>query len=420
MRIAILLCWVLLVSWRGGAIAATQYELPAQRAAQWLAQQANADGSWGPPGELQFLYTAEATLALGAANRRGPAYYAGMTWLKNHAALSVDFSARRVLALRSEGNDVSGDLLGLQSAQALAAAANGGWGVSSSYQGSPLDTALTLQALWAAGSSTGVASATAYLKLAQLTGSDKGWSLAHETVSDPITTAHVVQALVPLRATDATLAVPVANALSALNAKVTTASPASHRALAAIAFLRDSADSPAAVTLLTSLVSSQDLSGTWGGEVYSTALALRALATAMRSDIAAQKQPIAVPDEALRSAINQALGRNALDALNRGELERLTTLDIANRGVSSLVGLEAARNLTTLDARNNNISAISPIEGLPQLTNKDLSGNPCPGCTPQIARTDADVPLPLWALAMLGTALMGVLRYADRRRGAAT
>lgn len=104
-----------------------------------------------------------------------------------------------------------------------------------------------------------------------------------------------------------------------------------------------------------------------------------------------------------------------MDQLSRGELSQLTTLDISNRGVTSLNGLQYATNLTTLYASNNAISDTSPIAELTSLTTIDLNGNPCSGCNTQVAANDGDVPLPLWALGMLGVALMGALGRAGRR-----
>ena len=102
-----------------------------------------------------------------------------------------------------------------------------------------------------------------------------------------------------------------------------------------------------------------------------------------------------------------------MDQLNQGELSQLTTLDISNRGVTSLNGLQYASNLTTLNAANNAISDTAPIASLTNLS-VDLNGNPCPGCNTQVAANDGDAPLPLWALVMLGAGLMGAVGRAGR------
>jgi Leucine-rich repeat (LRR) protein len=230
----------------------------------------------------------------------------------------------------------------------------------------------------------------------------------------------VVQALAAYKDSDGSLALPLSNAVATLKGKVSTSSAPHLRAAAALAYLRMDPASSDAATLLDSLAAMQRADGGFDAGVFATGLIAQAYSAAEGADAITSRERVEVTDAALRSAINAALGRGSLDQLNRGELAQLRTLDISNRGVTNLNGLQYAINLNTLLAANNAISDSSPIAGLPNLTTKDLSGNPCPDCNPQIARTDADVPLPLWALAILGAALMGVLRHADRRSGAAT
>ncbi|MFZ5828949.1 MAG: leucine-rich repeat domain-containing protein, partial [Planctomycetota bacterium] len=128
------------------------------------------------------------------------------------------------------------------------------------------------------------------------------------------------------------------------------------------------------------------------------------------ADAAVSRERVNVPDAALRDAINAALGRGAMDQLNRGEIGQLTTLDISNSDVASLEGLQYATSLTTLNASNNNITDTSPIAGLTNLTNTNLAGNPVS------SPSDGDVPIPLWALGALGAALMGAVGRANRRK----
>ncbi|HEY4213699.1 MAG TPA: hypothetical protein VGM84_19630 [Steroidobacteraceae bacterium] len=386
------------------AAQAGPYDLPAKRASDWLiANMASSDGSWGGAGdELIYLQTSEAVLALGALNRRSFEYNAGITWLENHPPANVDYNARRVLALQANGNNVSADIAALLTAQNVTAPGNSGWGLSKAYQGSPIDTALTLQAYKLVGVNTNVASALAYLKSCQLTGADKGWPIAQEATSDPVTTAQVLLALIAYRSGDATLATPIANGMAALASKVTTGSPVHWKALAALTYLRDNPASSQAVTLLSNLITTQGIDGSWGGDVHATALAARAFAAAMGRDRSADLQAVVMLDSKLRAAINQALNRNALDALNRGEIAQLTSLNIAGQGISDLTGLEFATNLTQLDARNNNIASFAPVEGLTGL-NILRDGNPgIPG-----ADEYGDAPtLPEWAAILLGCWLL--------------
>lgn len=84
---------------------------------------------------------------------------------------------------------------------------------------------------------------------------------------------------------------------------------------------------------------------------------------------------ILVKDQALRAAINRALNKNAMDEINRDEMEQLTVLDASGLGISDLTGLEAAVNLVNLDLRNNQITDTSPLAGLTGTAIR-LAGNP--------------------------------------------
>ena len=353
------------------------YDAPSSKAATWLIQQRNpVDGSWGSRDDLRYLQTAEAVTALAALNRRTPEYYAGLTWLQNHQAANADHTARRMIALQASGGDISADIPKLQAAQRIPAPANGGFGLSPAYQGATLDSALALQAYAQAGIVTNATNAIAFLKTSQLTGTDSGWALGQESVSDPVATAQVLIALIAYRNSDPSLNTIITNGLTALNAKVGTTSPVIHQALAAIANLRNSSTSSQATTLLNSLTVAQAADGSWGGDPYATALAARAMAAAMATDLAALATPVALPDQKLRTAVNLALGRSSLDGITRGDLANLTTLDISNRGITDLTGLEWATRLTTLIATNNNITSTAPLSGLTQLTQLYLGGNP--------------------------------------------
>jgi hypothetical protein len=408
--------WIFLATLFVQSAFAGSYDSASANAAAWLVQQRNpVDGSWATSDDLRYVQTAEAVMALAALDRRTPEYYAGLTWLQNHQPDNADYIARRILALQANGNDVSGDLQKLQTAQSLAAPGNGGFGLSQAYQGAALDTALALQAYAQAGVTTNTASAISFLKSGQLTGADKGWVLGQEAVSDPATTAQVLIALIAYRASDATLATPIANGLAALNAKVGTGSTVIQRALAVLANLRNNAASTQAATLLGSLVTSQGLDGSWGGDPYATALAMRALAAGMATDLAAQQQLVNMPDSLLRNAVNKALGRNALDALNVGELAKLTSLDISGLGIANLTGLQYAINLTYLNATNNNIADFTPVNALASATVlKD--GNP--GYIPPVAdngASDTDVPtLPEWGVILMAVLLMWGAAWQNR------
>lgn len=380
----------------------------------WLTQQRNIDdGSWGNSDAVKYVQTAEAVVALGALNQQGTAYYGGVAWLGNHAPTNIDFTARRVLALGVANHSIVTDLQVLQAAQALTAPGNNGWGLSATYQGSPLDTALSLQALNQQGITTNIAQAVSYLVGAQLPGTDSGWALGNETTSDPVTTAQVLIALIPIKAQYGSVPTAVTKGLAALNAKVTATSPVAQIALAIVANLRNDPNSTQATTLLNALIAQQATDGSWGGDPFATALALRAAAAGAGKDLTAQKQTIAVPDNALRAAINAALGHGAMDTITLGQIQSLTSLNASGLGISDLTGLQFATKLTSLDLSNNNISSFAPVDGL---TGTDINKTGNPGYVVAGGGDGADVPtLPEWGMILLGGILLLQILRAQRR-----
>jgi len=401
------------------ATLAGAYADPIQNAAVWLESiQDSTDGSWLDTSESRtFLQTTEAVLALHQANRRSSAYYSGQTWIKNHDPRNLDARARRLVVLRTAQSSAQPDVDALLTAVSTPASGQSGWGLTKRYQASPLDTALALDALRVANASFNSAQALAYLKSTQLsTAGDQGWPVGTGGTTDTFTTARVVQSLAGYRQTDPSLTSPITNAINTLKNKVSVSSAPHIRAATALAYLSVDPNSNDARTLLNSLLALQRVDGGFDAGVFTAGLIVQAFSAAEGKDGTNDREAVDVTDPNLRDAINQALGRAAIAQLNRGELAQLTSLDISNREITSLNGLQYAVNLTTLIANNNQITDTSPISGLTNLANADLSGNPCTGCNHPVASNSADVPLPLWALVALGASLMGVAGRAHRRQ----
>jgi len=381
---------------------------------QWLSNHQNSDGSWGDSELDRFIPTVEAVQALRAAGRRNAAYYRGITWLENHAADNCDFLARQALALNSHGDDASTAVTLLESYQNTGSAGHAAWGVSPAYLQSPLDTAVVLHTLSALGTGTDLGEAIAYLKANQLTGADKGWVVGLGSTSDALTTAMVVKALAPLQSQDPSLSVTVANAVATLGANVNSGSPVYLQALAARAAKLANASATAG-PLFTNLATTQSADGSWSsGRAYDTALALWALAAADNRDTGAGQTPVGVSDPGLRAAINASLGRNAMDSIDRTELEGLTELLASGMGISDLTGLEWAVNLTHADLRNNHITSTAQLDNLTQLVNLQLDGNPV-----IIAQTtDEDIPtLPEWGVIIMASLLAGIAVKQQQQMG---
>ncbi len=359
------------------SIWAGPYDAPAERGAKWLSldAQQNDDGSWGGSPGIRDIYTSAAVSALDKAYQREGAYYKGITWLENNAADNVDAMSRFVESLSSHKDNVTYFSGTLQNQQDKVGVTYLGWGLSSAYTSSPIDTALALIAYDAINKTVNTTQAINYLKSTQrnVAANDKGWPISYVGTSDPVVTSLVVQALSRWVSTDASLSVVISNALATLNQLVPSTAPILYQAMVAQA-AQDAGNATIATAFLNRLVTAQAADGNWDTDPYVTALATRALATAAKlSELA---NSVNVADQQLRKAINLALGRNAMDALNRGELAQLTSLTAINQGISDLTGLEWAINLASVNFNNNNLSSIAPLDNLTKLTSISWTGNP--------------------------------------------
>ena len=83
-----------------------------------------------------------------------------------------------------------------------------------------------------------------------------------------------------------------------------------------------------------------------------------------------------IPDLNLRAAIAEALGKSPNAPITAEEMERLRRLDVENRGIQDLTGLQFATNLNELHLRENQIADLSPLAGLVELVRLELSHNP--------------------------------------------
>ena len=83
---------------------------------------------------------------------------------------------------------------------------------------------------------------------------------------------------------------------------------------------------------------------------------------------------ISFPDQNLEAAIREVVGKPTGD-IYKADVEKLTSLYAAARGIVSLTGLEHATSLTHLYLDSNNISDISPLASLSSLTDLYLGWN---------------------------------------------
>lgn len=386
-----------------GAPVQAAYQSNIDLGLQWLRSQQNADGSWGTTTIEKFYYTLEVVDAFASAGAHDSNYYRGIAWLENHAADNHDFDARIVKILTDHGDNMALVVTGLKGEAESTSNGYTGCGLNTSVTRSPLDTAKVWEALLAYNSSTENQAVAGYLKSAQLSGA--GWPLSANTTSDAFSTAWAVKALAAYSLTDSSITTAIANGIATLQNKITSTSPIYLRGMAAQVAVK-AGYTTAANTWLSLLKNEQSAStGAWNSNMHATAAATRAMAVYDGLDSATNRTLVNVSDAKLRRAINLALGHNAMDALTRLDLSKLTTLSAVNLGISDLTGLEYATNLTSLDVRNNQITSTDPLKGLTLLTTILLDGNPAASV---VAYLDTSIPtLPEWGMLLLTLLLLG-------------
>ncbi|HEU4613998.1 MAG TPA: carboxypeptidase regulatory-like domain-containing protein, partial [Kofleriaceae bacterium] len=197
-----------------------------------------------------------------------------VTRVRASSGALTEFFARRALALAATHQSTTapiGDLTVLRNA-------DGGFGSGAGYASDALDTALALQALAQAdGADTATANA-AIGWIAAARGADGGWSI--DDGASLYVTANVligVQAWSSRLPTAAPVAAQASDRLLALrDANGVFASPFED-AIALIALTTQSAQPAVLQPLVDALRAAQQADGSWSGDPYVTALALRAL-----------------------------------------------------------------------------------------------------------------------------------------------
>ena len=84
---------------------------------------------------------------------------------------------------------------------------------------------------------------------------------------------------------------------------------------------------------------------------------------------------VQIPDTNLRAAIAETLSKNPNVPITVEEMAKLERLDVRNRRIQDLTGLQFATNLSQLLLNDNQISDISPISGLTELWQLQIERN---------------------------------------------
>ncbi len=80
-----------------------------------------------------------------------------------------------------------------------------------------------------------------------------------------------------------------------------------------------------------------------------------------------------IADFNLKAAIRETLGKSGYGPITRTDIARLTTLDVSNRNIRDLIGLEFATNLTTLNLTGNPLSSTAINTYIPDLKKRGVA-----------------------------------------------
>ncbi|BFM17606.1 hypothetical protein R50073_37890 [Maricurvus nonylphenolicus] len=347
---------------------------------------------------MDYVYTAASIEALRAANQRNGSYYSGLAWLENHSAHNTDLTSRKILALNERGNNLSPDLVSIQTAKRETQ--QPGWGLSKGYYSSPLESALVLRAFHESGSISDRGAALTYLVANQLP--DGGWGTAESGGSHPWITSEVLLALA-----DVPTGTGVTDSVNAAKTYIDSVDLASLNpvtlARVTLALYKLSGHDAVVDNLATELLNRQVSQGDWG-DTLATANAVTALAHILGLNTLASAPVITIADERLHAAINRQLGHAAYSKITQADIESLTSLDVGQVLVTDYSGLELATNLTDVTVRADadlsgllalgsyNITVVdAPLEANADLDNDGIV-NASDNCLeePNASQTDTD------------------------------
>ena len=97
-----------------------------------------------------------------------------------------------------------------------------------------------------------------------------------------------------------------------------------------------------------------------------------------------------IPDNNLRTVIQEILNKAPGATITQADMESLRTIVADDKGIRDLRGLQFATNLERIEFRRNAISDLSPLAGLTKLNNIKLRGNQITDVTPLANLTRID------------------------------
>jgi hypothetical protein len=257
---------------------------PVAEGVAWLLATQAADGGWDSPLVRRGAATAEALRALQASGTGAAARGAGADLLALGLDADTDARARSVLALAGEGRDVS--VLAVELADARGS--RGGWGLTPEYTADPLDTGLALEALADRPEIDPEVRRQGLTRLLASQRDDGGFPCVESGDDDPDSeiycTSQALLALIRYRGVyflDPQIAEATAYLHGRRAADGSFGAPGPdavlHTAVASLALAAVPSFGQEVAAVQSFLAASQQADGSWQGDPYTTALAVRAL-----------------------------------------------------------------------------------------------------------------------------------------------
>ena len=111
------------------------------------------------------------------------------------------------------------------------------------------------------------------------------------------------------------------------------------------------------------------------GRYISSVFTILLIFFAVCSKSSAQNQVVTIPDMNLRAVIEDSLDKASGATITRAEMATLTRIDVRDKNIHNLTGLEYATGLIRLYLAGNRISDVSPLSNLTGLTELDIQHN---------------------------------------------
>lgn len=244
----------------------------------WLSTQSQLSGSYSSSADIatELQSTSESLRAFTVTGETtNPDITAAAQFIEAENYLSTEYLARQIISRLDQGLDATALVATLITHQNP----DGGFGEMPGYESTRLDTAFALEALVSAGEGASAESGLAIGYLIDRQSADGSWA---DGTNEPTvyTTAIVSKALAPLVTSYTELPAVLTQAKNFLMSQMDVSGSWGESFLDALAILAIVAidnDSTAISDSIAALANAQAVDGSWGGDVYQTALALRAL-----------------------------------------------------------------------------------------------------------------------------------------------